>query len=56
MDVAGLHLTYAGIALFGLGLFLLAGVFSLLRQGLKAGAVIVLVLAALAFAGGVMWQ
>ncbi|MEU5879671.1 hypothetical protein [Spirillospora sp. NPDC047279] len=55
MDVGGLHFTYANVLLFGLAVFLLMGVISFIKQGLKVAALIVLVLAGLAFAGGVMW-
>ncbi|MQY02289.1 hypothetical protein [Actinomadura macrotermitis] len=48
-------MTYASLLLFALAAFLLAGVYSLVRQGLKAGALVALALAALAALGGVMW-
>lgn len=55
MEIGGLEFTYGNIAVFGVAVFLLAGVYSFVKQGLKIAAVIVFVLAALAFAGGVMW-
>ncbi|MBE1535319.1 hypothetical protein [Actinomadura algeriensis] len=56
MEIGGLELTYGSIAIFGVAVFLLAGVYSFVKQGLKIAAVIVFVLAALAFTGGVMWS
>ncbi|MGI5168888.1 hypothetical protein ACQEU3_31525 [Spirillospora sp. CA-253888] len=55
MDVGGVELSYANILLFGLAVFLLMGVISFVKQGLKIAALVVLVLAVLAAAGGVMW-
>jgi hypothetical protein len=55
VDIGGLHFTFFNIAVFAVALFLLAGVYSFIKQGLKAAALIVLFLAGLAFAGGVMW-
>ena len=43
------------IAMVCVGLFLIGGVFSLARQGLKIGAVLCGVGAALAITAGVMW-
>ncbi|HUR06520.1 MAG TPA: hypothetical protein VM347_28510 [Nonomuraea sp.] len=43
------------IAMVFVGLFLIGGVFSLGRQGLKIGAVVCAVGAALAITAGVMW-
>lgn len=43
------------IALLFLGLFLIGGVFSLARQGLKAGAVVCGVGAVMALTAGVLW-
>ncbi|SEF52540.1 hypothetical protein SAMN04489712_101310 [Thermomonospora echinospora] len=54
MDIGGLHFTYLNVALFGLALFLLTGVISFLRQGLKVGALILLVLTALAVTAGAL--
>ncbi|MFG2000128.1 hypothetical protein ACGFNU_13350 [Spirillospora sp. NPDC048911] len=51
-----MELSYANVLLFGLAVFLLMGVISFIRQGLKIAALIVLGLAALATAGGVMWS
>ncbi|HEX4816765.1 MAG TPA: hypothetical protein VFV66_28830 [Nonomuraea sp.] len=44
----------AGVMVF-VGLFLIGGVFSLARQGLKIGAVICAVGAAMAITAGVLW-
>ncbi|WP_175596298.1 hypothetical protein [Thermomonospora catenispora] len=55
MEIGGLHFTYLNVALFGLGVFLLTGVISFLRQGLKAGALLLLMLTALAFTAGALW-
>lgn len=55
MEIGGLEFTYANVAVFAVAVFLLAGVYSFVKQGLKIAAVIVFVLAAMAFAGGVMW-
>ncbi|WP_019630695.1 hypothetical protein [Actinomadura atramentaria] len=55
MDVGDLHFTYANVLMFGLAVFLLMGVVSFVRQGLRTAAVVVGVLAACAAAGGVMW-
>ncbi|MFC9974050.1 hypothetical protein ACFVH6_24435 [Spirillospora sp. NPDC127200] len=55
MEAGGVELTYANVLLFGLAVFLLMGVISFVRQGLKIAALVVLVLAALAATGGVMW-
>ncbi|WP_199487391.1 hypothetical protein [Actinomadura spongiicola] len=55
MDIGGLHFTYGTVAVFAVAVFLLAGVYSFVKQGLKIAALIVLVLAALVFTGGVMW-
>ncbi|WP_165964373.1 hypothetical protein [Actinomadura sp. KC216] len=55
MEIGDLHFTYGNVAVFAVALFLLAGVYSFVKQGLKIAALIVLVLAALAFTGGVMW-
>ncbi len=50
-----MEFTYGNVAVFAVALFLLAGVYSFVKQGLKIAALVVLVLAGLAFAGGVMW-
>ncbi|WP_192810063.1 hypothetical protein [Actinomadura rudentiformis] len=55
MKIGDLDFTYANVLLFGLAVFLLMGVISFIKQGLKIAALIVLVLAGLAAAGGVMW-
>ncbi|MFI6521599.1 hypothetical protein ACIBF1_39030 [Spirillospora sp. NPDC050679] len=55
MDVGGVELSYANVLLFGLAVFLLMGVISFIRQGLKIAALVVLALAVLAATGGVMW-
>jgi hypothetical protein len=55
VEIAGLHFTFGNVVVFAIALFLLAGVYSFVKQGLKIAALIVLVLAGLAFAGGVMW-
>ncbi|MEV0228899.1 hypothetical protein [Nonomuraea sp. NPDC050786] len=44
----------AGVMVF-LGLFLIGGVFSLFRQGLKIGAAICALGAAMAITAGVLW-
>ncbi|RVX39547.1 hypothetical protein EDD27_1906 [Nonomuraea polychroma] len=44
----------AGVMVF-IGLFLIGGVFSLAKQGLKIGAVICAVGAAMAISAGVLW-
>ncbi|WP_168220991.1 hypothetical protein [Actinomadura sp. WMMA1423] len=56
MEIGGLHLTYGTVAIFAVAVFLLAGVYSFVKQGLKVAALLLLVLAGLAFAGGVMWS
>jgi hypothetical protein len=55
LDTGGLHFTFFNVAVFAVAVFLLAGVYSFLKQGLKGAALVVLCLAGLAFAGGVMW-
>jgi len=55
VHIGDLHFTYANVAVFAVAVFLLAGVYSFVKQGIKIGALILLVLAGLAFAGGVMW-
>ncbi|HLV74864.1 hypothetical protein FHX41_3692 [Actinomadura hallensis] len=55
MEIGDLHFTYGNVALFALAAFLLAGVYSFVKQGLKIAAVVVFVLAALACTGGVLW-
>ncbi|WP_165488417.1 hypothetical protein [Actinomadura formosensis] len=55
MEIGDLHFTYGNVAVFAIAAFLLAGVYSFIKQGIKIGALILLVLAGLAFAGGVVW-
>jgi len=55
VEIGDLHFTYGNVALFALAVFLLAGVYSFVKQGLKIAAMVVLVLAALAFTGGALW-
>ncbi|MFC6886237.1 MULTISPECIES: hypothetical protein [Actinomadura] len=55
MDIGDLHFTYGNVAVFAVAVFLLMGVISFIRQGLKIAAGIVFVLFALAAAAGVMW-
>ncbi|WP_165495113.1 hypothetical protein [Actinomadura roseirufa] len=55
MEVGGTEIAYGNVVIFAVALFLLAGVYSFVKQGLKIAALVVLVLAGLAFAGGVMW-
>jgi hypothetical protein len=43
------------VAMVFIGLFLVGGVFSLAKQGLKVGAVVCALGAALAITAGVMW-
>ena len=50
-----MEFTYGNVAVFALALFLLAGVYSFLKQGLKIAALVVLILAGLAVVGGVVW-
>jgi hypothetical protein len=54
MDIGGLHLTYLNVALLGLAVFLLMGVISFVKQGIKFGALILLALTALAFTAGAL--
>ncbi len=46
---------WSAIALVFIGLFLIGGVVSFLKQGIKIGAVVLGVGAALALTAGVMW-
>ncbi|MEU5989336.1 hypothetical protein ABZ806_10180 [Spirillospora sp. NPDC047418] len=55
MEIGDLDFTYGTMAIFAVAVFLLAGVYSFIKQGIKIGALILLVLAGLAFASGVMW-
>ncbi|MFI0484495.1 hypothetical protein [Actinomadura sp. 9N215] len=55
MDIGDLHFTYGNVAVFAVAAFLLAGVYSFVKQGLKIAALVVFVLAALTFTGGVLW-
>ncbi|MFI0349616.1 hypothetical protein [Actinomadura sp. 9N407] len=54
MTIGGLEFTYGNVLIFALAVFLLMGVISFIKQGLKIAAAVVLVLTALAFAAGVM--
>ena len=54
MSLFGQHFSTLSIFLIALGVFCLAGVYSALKQGIKSLAVIALLLAALAIAGGVL--
>lgn len=55
MEIGDPHFTYGNAVVFAIAVFLLAGVYSFVKQGIKIGALILLVLAGLVFAGGVMW-
>jgi hypothetical protein len=46
---------WTAIAMIFIGLFMIGGVFSFLKQGMRAGAVVLGVGAALAITAGVMW-
>jgi cbb3-type cytochrome oxidase subunit 3 len=50
----GQHFQTLSIFLIAVGIFFLAGVYSALRQGIKSLALLALLLAALAIAGGVL--
>jgi hypothetical protein len=54
VNLFGQHFSTLSIFLLALGVFFLAGVYSALRQGIKALAVLAFVAAALAIAGGVL--
>ena len=54
MTIGGLDFTYGNILLFGVAVFLLMGVISFIRQGLKVAAGVVFVLMVLAFIAGAM--
>ncbi|XVQ13843.1 hypothetical protein ACQP1W_15275 [Spirillospora sp. CA-255316] len=54
MTIGGLEFGYGSVLLFGLAVFLLMGVISFIRQGLKIAAVVVFVLMALAFTAGAL--
>jgi UPF0716 family protein affecting phage T7 exclusion len=54
VKIGELDFTYANVLLFGLAVFLLMGVISFIKQGLKIAALFVLVLVAVVAAGGVM--
>ncbi|GAA3976833.1 hypothetical protein GCM10023085_69060 [Actinomadura viridis] len=54
MNIGGLDISYGDVLLFALGVFLLMGVISFIRQGLKMAAVVVFVLMALAFTAGAL--
>ena len=55
MNIGDLHFTYGNVAILAVAVFLLGGVYSFIKQGLKIAALLLFVLAGLAFAGGVMW-
>jgi hypothetical protein len=55
VDIGDAHLSFGNVLVFAVAIFLLAGVYSLVRQGLRIAALIVLVLAVLAATAGVMW-
>ncbi|MFC4051518.1 hypothetical protein ACFOY4_17640 [Actinomadura syzygii] len=55
MEIAGAELGFSNVALFAVALFLLAGVYSFIKQGIKFGALILLIFAGLAVLGGVLW-
>ncbi|WP_242902064.1 hypothetical protein [Actinomadura terrae] len=55
MEIGGVEFTYGNVVVFAVAAFLLAGVYSFVKQGLKIAALVVLVLAGLAVAGGVLW-
>ncbi|GAA3807160.1 hypothetical protein GCM10022226_29140 [Sphaerisporangium flaviroseum] len=46
---------WTAVAMIFIGLFMVGGVFSFLKQGMRAGAVVLGVGAALAITAGVMW-
>jgi hypothetical protein len=54
VTIGDLDFTYGNVLLFGLAVFLLMGVISFIRQGLKVGAAIVFVLMVLAFTAGAL--
>jgi hypothetical protein len=55
VDVGDLHFTYGNVVILAVGVFLLAGVYSFVKQGLKIAAAVVFVLAAVVLTGGVLW-
>jgi hypothetical protein len=54
VSLFGEHFSTLSIFLLALGAFFLAGVYSALKQGIKALAVLAFIAAALAIAGGVL--
>ena len=54
MILFGHTVSVLGMLMFALATFLLAGVYSLVKQGIMAGALIVLFFAAMALAAGVL--
>jgi hypothetical protein len=54
VSIGGLDFTFGNILLFGVAVFLLMGVISFIKQGLKAAAAVVFVLMVLAFLAGAM--
>jgi hypothetical protein len=54
VNFAGHHLTALSVFLFAVGVFFLTGVYVFIKQGIKTLAVVTLLLAALALAGGVL--
>ncbi|REE99734.1 hypothetical protein [Thermomonospora umbrina] len=49
-----MEFSYLNVAMFGVGVFLLMGVISFIKQGIKFGALVLLVLTALAFTAGAL--
>jgi hypothetical protein len=54
VTIGGLEFTYGNVLLFGLAVFLLMGVISFIRQGLKIAAVVVFALMIVAFTAGAL--
>jgi hypothetical protein len=54
VNLFGQHFSTLSVFLLAVGVFFLAGVYSALRQGIRSLAVLALVAAALAIAGGVL--
>jgi hypothetical protein len=54
MNIGGLEFTYGNVLIFALAVFLLMGVISFIKQGLKIAAGVVFVLMALAVTAGVL--
>jgi hypothetical protein len=53
VNLFGVTFPPSALFLFALALFFLTGVYSFFKQGLKAAAILVLILAAISFAAGV---